>query len=868
MPQEVKMKFTRRDFLKSSAVVGGSLAASSFLTGELETFIAAPPGTPAAAPVEEWVPTTCWIGKQDCGMLARVVDGRVVKFEGHPGHPRNRGTLCPKGVGQIMSLYDPNRVKAPLIRTNEKGVPGKWRQVSWDEALTLVAEKMQDVIARDPHLLAWQKGRSKAKKFYDEAFVKTTGAVKLHHGAFCSDAGYRALEYTIGLHGVLHPDFRHTRYLLNWGWNVTNGGGNKFCWLTWPQQLVEAKERGMKLVTIDPRLRSAAHFTDDWLPIRPGTDLALAMGLCNALIEQGTVDWDYLKVYTNSPFLIKEDGFFLRAEPGGDDEEAKPLVWDESTGSAVPYDSEGVEPALEGEFTVDGAKVKPAFQIFREHVAQYTPEWAANVTGLPAEQIRQVARELGENAAIGSSLEVDGLTLPYRPVAIMAYHMAQQELGFQALRAMLMVTMLLGAVGAVGGQFSDFTWKKHKNWEGLDNIEITESPNVYLNKSKYYPINSNNSSVAAMVMLDPARYGVGSIPEMVIVHMANPLGSFPDYQANFEAYKKFKFVVVIDPWLSKTADLFADVVLPAATIEKYEGPLSATDQYIDATALRIPPMDPLFDSRGDIQIYLDLCEKAGILHGEGGYLDQVNKALKLEDDHAIPLGGKPTEREIFDIWAKAQGIEEGVAYFERNGVQVKGSVSAAKYYGYATDPPFGGAYPHRLYGESLLRYQQQMQAMGADEIYWRDYIPLPSWRTLTADEAPSDYDLYLISYHKIEFKQSRTTIPLVRELAPEQYMEINPKAGMARGIQDGDEVWVKSHHALTGETRQAKVKARYRESIRPDTVAMPHHYGEHTNHPWLKGDGPTPNSLFFTGEGYVSNTADQTYLVKVSVSKA
>ncbi len=620
-------------------------------------------------------------------------------------------------------------------------------------------------------------------------------------------------------------------------------------------------------MVIDPRLRSAGHFADEWLPVRPGTDMALALALCNALIEQGTVDWDYLKKYTNSSFLVQEDGFFLRAEPTGDEEVGKPLVWDEATEAAVPFDTEGVEPALEGEFTVDGATVQPAFQLFVEHVAQYTPEWAADLTGLSANQISKVAADLGKNAMIGETIEVDGMTLPYRPVAIMAYHMAQQELGFQTLRAMTFIPMLLGAVGAVGGQLSDYTWKIHKNYAGLDSIKITDTPNVYLNKSKFYPINSNNSSLAAKVMLEPEKYGVEQIPEMAIVHMANPLGSFPDYDANFEAYKKFDFVAVIDPWLSRTADYFADVVLPAATMEKYEGPMSATDQYVDAKAMRIPPVDPLFNSKGDIDIYLDLCEKADILFGEDGYLAQLNGALKLEDEFALPLDEKPAVRDIFDTWAKAQGIEEGMAFFEENGVQLKGEVAAAKRYGYAGDPPFGGVI-HRLYGESLLGYQQEMQAMDTDEIYWQDYTPLPIWRTLTLEGSPEEYDLYLTSFHMIEFKQARTPIPMLTQMSPTQIMEINPKTAQAKEIENGDLVWVESHNAITDETRKLQVQVNYRESIRPDTVAMPHHYGEYAKHPSLKDQGPSPNTLFFTGEGYVTNTADQTYLVKVKLEKA
>lgn len=84
-----------------------------------------------------------------------------------------------------------------------------------DEALTLVGEKIKDVRKRDKRLLPWDKGRSKAKKFYDTAFVKASGATKLQHGGYCSDAAYRAAEYTIGLHGVLHPDFRPAREALH-----------------------------------------------------------------------------------------------------------------------------------------------------------------------------------------------------------------------------------------------------------------------------------------------------------------------------------------------------------------------------------------------------------------------------------------------------------------------------------------------------------------------------------------------------------------------------------------------------------------------------------------------------------------------------
>ena len=869
------MKVSRRTVLKGSGVLGAGLLVSRFTPGWPGADGQSAQDLAATAQLtEDWVHTTCWIGKQDCGILARRINGRVVKLEGNPAHPRNVGTLCPKGTGQIMAIYDPNRVKTPLVRTNEKGVRGEWRQASWDEALTLVSDKIKEVRAKDPKLILWQKGRSKQEAIYDTAFVKAVGATKVGHGSYCSDAGYRAAEYTIGPSGNAHPDFRHTRYLLSWGWNLTNSGGNKFCWITWNQQFLNARKRGMKVVAIDPHLRGVGPHVDEWLPIKPGTDLALALALCNQLIEQDTVDREYLARHTNAPFLVKEDGLFLTVErtvveEGEEKVVKKGQVWDLASGGPQDHDAEGIDPALEGEFSANGVSLRPAFQLFKEHVAQYTPEWAAELCGLPADTIRRVARELADNALIGSTIVVDGVSIPYRPVSIMAYHVSQQELGFQFYRAMYHVMMLLGAVEAVGGLRVDFTWNVHANYEALDQVKVKDPPYDYtLKDSKFFPILSANPGMIAKVMLDPQKYEVEKLPEVAILHMVNPLASFTDQATFMEAYKKFNFVAVLDPWLSRTADLFADVVLPVATLEKYEGPIKATDQYVDATTFRLPVMDPLYQSRGEIDIYLDLCEKVDILLGEKGFLDQLNQALKLEDPHKLPLDGKPSARDVVDHAAKAGGVEEGIAYFEKEGVKVKDPYSPTKYYGYAADPPFGGI-RQRLYGESLLRYQRDMKAKGADEVYWRDYTPYPTWRSPTMWSSPPEYDLTLISYKKIEFKQGRTSqIPLLAELAPEQRLAMNPAAARDRGIDDGDEVWVESQNAVTGETRKVKVKVELTEAIRPDTVGMPHHYGEVARHPWTEGQGPTPNTLFFTGEGYVTNTADNTFHVRVRVYKA
>jgi len=161
-----------------------------------------------------------------------------------------------------------------------------------------------------------------------------------------------------------------------------------------------------------------------------------------------------------------------------------------------------------------------------------------------------------------------------------------------------------------------------------------------------------------------------------------------------------------------------------------------------------------------------------------------------------------------------------------------------------------------------------MRAKGVGQVYWQDYTPLPTWREPTMWKSPAQYDLTLISYKLIEFKQSRASqIPLLAELAPRQLLTMNPAAARARGISEDDEVTMESQNALTGETRRVKATVTLTEAIRPDVVGMPHHYGEVAKHPWTEGQGPTPNTLFFTGEGYVTNTADNSFHVRVRVYK-
>jgi anaerobic selenocysteine-containing dehydrogenase len=865
------MSITRREFIKISAVTTGLAAIADFGFGGPVTTLVKKAVEQGSSSEDIWLPTTCWIGKQDCGVLARRVDGRIINLEGHPDHPRNHGTLCPKGVAQIIQVYDPYRVKAPLKRTNRKGESGVWEEISWDEALTTVAAQLKAVRETDKRLFIWHKGRSKAKPFYDNAFNKAYGTVnKLSHGATCSDAVYRANELTFSVHGSTAADFNHCRYLISWGWNITEAGGPHLCFLTWPKEILDAKERGMKIVQIDPRIRSGAHLVDEWLPIKPGTDMTLALAMANVLLDKGHIDTEYLNMFTNAPFLVGPNGLFYKVDN-------KEQIWDRTTESARPHDEIEANPALYGTYMINNVTYKTAFQLYREHIAQYTPQWASDICGLSTTTIQKVAEDFGENAMIGQKHNIDGIELPYRPVAIGTYHASQQEMGTQAWRAITMLNMLVGAVDTIGSsifwdrkvQYSKYQGK----WESMVNSpdKIKAVPEkLTLDSSKFYPITSGGLTQAPITILDaakggPDRYGLPYKPEdmVMLMHMVNPVISGQNEEIIKEAYSKLQFVVSIDPWINETADLFADIVLPAATMEKYEGPLSLRTLHEKADSLRMPIIDPLFKSRGEIEIYIDLCEKIGILFGEEGYLDYVNKELKLPSELALSLDKKPSIEEIFDRWARSKGKD--LDWFKENSVKVS-KISTDEFYMRAWEPPHGGIKAH-LYSEILLRFGRIMKDKGADKIYYQDYTAFPTWRTPTIFISPDEYDLNLITYKKVEHKQSRTAFnALLNELEPENHLQMNAQTARAKDISDGDTVWVESHNGRTNDTYKVQAKVDVIQGIRPDTVALSAHYG-HWKHPVARHKGVSSNRLYPTGEGYIDMTGNQSFNVMVKVYK-
>lgn len=230
-----------------------------------------------------------------CGLLVHVREGKIIKIEGDPECPLNRGAICAKGRAHIEKLNHPDRLRYPLQRIGARG-EGKWQRISWAEALSTMAEKIKEKIARgEEQSIVFAQGTPKGLELY--LLIRLANVLKIPHlitpGSICHMPRETAALYTCGFFPV--PDFDYPPHLvLVWGSNLyqTNEEG------IMGAQLKRVLDRGAKLIVIDPRQTQLAAQANLWLRIKPGTDLALALGILKIIVEEELGDRDFIEKWT------------------------------------------------------------------------------------------------------------------------------------------------------------------------------------------------------------------------------------------------------------------------------------------------------------------------------------------------------------------------------------------------------------------------------------------------------------------------------------------------------------------------------------------------------------------------------------------
>jgi anaerobic selenocysteine-containing dehydrogenase len=412
--------------------------------------------------------TTCYMCACRCGIRVHLEDGRIRYIEGNPEHPLNHGVICAKGSSGIMKQYSPARLTRPLLRKSgaERGA-GEFEPISWEQAFTILSERLAKIRATDPKKFALFTGRDQMQALTG-LFARQFGTPNYAaHGGFCSVNMAAGMIYTIGgsFWEFGGPDLDRAKLFFMIG-TAEDHHSN-------PLKIAISKfpRRGGRVGSIKPGRTGYSAIADEWVPIKPGTDGALLLALIHEIIARGLYDRDFLVRYTNAGQLVNVDeandefGMFVRTEVPEEEACYDPqnkLWWDRVTDAPVITHSKDADPFLLGSFTLrDGTRVKPSFQLLQERVRDCTPEWAAQITGIPAATITRLAHELGITArdekielpiAWTDSWGNEHPSVTGNPVAFHAMRgLAAHSNGFQTIRALAILMSLLGTIDRPGG---------------------------------------------------------------------------------------------------------------------------------------------------------------------------------------------------------------------------------------------------------------------------------------------------------------------------------------------------------------------------------------------------------------------------------
>jgi len=822
-----------------------------------------------------WVPTVCESQCADAPCLLRVhrINGVAVgvepntEIENFETLTKNQGRLCPKAFGLIQKIYNPHRIKTPLKRTNPEkgcGVDPKWVEISWDEAFSIIAEKLRKVRAKDTKRLAEGGGMGGMRQVGWRTFFEAFGPTQSLYGGRSTRCDQNEHAFGNRIHGAFQcePDVDYCKYLILFGSNTSASGGTPEGVL-----LASARERGMKTVVIDPVFSVTAAKADEWLPIRPCTDLALMLAMINVIVNELSVwDADFLKEMTNSTYLVHSDGYFLR-----DKETGKTMVWDPVDEKAKIYDDTTIKDlALEGSYSVERTECKPAHQVLKEHVLQYTPEWAASITDIPADTIRRITKEFADNARIGSTINIDGVTLPYRPVATkIGRGLSGVMHSYQTVLANHILAALVGSIEVPGGHLGgstlakgryqdDMFWKLYGLNAGIvpgeDGMrEVLHYPFIWPPVSysaieilspfsDYYPhakppytdpgeFHLQMDHLNWRNLVDPPKgLPVPPPPEVWLRYRTNPLTALGEPDIIIEAMKKIPFVVSISYTMDEVTD-FADIVLPEQVeFERYMPYFnirSALHKKYFMLAFAQPVVNPL-NVMNVNDILIELADRVGML-------DDFNRVLNeragFSDSYQLEPGKKYTWQEITDRYCRFYTNDKyNLQWFKENGALMRPVSIEEQYDIHLGMKELKLRYPIP-YMEIVKKTGEEMaHNLGEKGINWwptEEYTALPTYFPSKLDELPPEYDLYVTTCRSIMFSYGQNVgLPWMNELgkhlSDQMSIMINAETATARGIEDEEVIWVES------TAGRLKGKARLCQGIRPDTLLISGQFGQWT----------------------------------------
>ena len=859
-------------------------------------------------------------------------------------HPAG-GKVCVKAYGLIQKTNNPHRILTPMMRTNPKKGrnedPG-FKPVSWDVALDAIAGRLKTVrsvgLLDDsgfPRVAASFGGGGTPTAYMGTfpAFLSAWGPVDMSFG---SGQGVKCY-HSEHLYGELWhraftvcPDTPLVEFIVSFGANVEASGG--VCGI---KRHADARARGAKRVQVEPHLSVTGACSAQWVPIRPKTDPAFMFAMVHVLLheaERDQLDIPFLRDRTSSPYLIAPNGFYLR-----DSKSEKPLIWDMNTETTLPFDTTGINPMLEGEVIVSGKETGPddktwrhknipcrtAFTHLADHIKQYSPEWAATICDVDAENIRSVAGQFLEHAHVGETIEINGNTLPFRPVSISLGKTVNNGWGgYECVWARTLLACLIGGLEVPGGTLGTtvrLNRPADNRWSS-----VVPGPDGFLN----YPMNPtrkgewNESSQSrhahqtlvplaanspwsqalgpthlAWMMQDKSfeHLPVPTKPDVWFVYRTNPAISFWDTKSVTQSISDFPFTVCFALTHDETNHM-ADVLLPECTdLEGLQliriGGSKYVEQFWDhqGFALRNPAAQPQGEARDFSWISTELARRTDLLEKYNSAINRGAAGVRLSGenyDFSLAPDEVHSIEEIWDASCKAASAEltdgsecQGLDYFREHGFRAR-SFPKERWYLYPAMVEMGLRF-ELPYQERLLRIGQELEARlhekGID--WWdrqlKEYAAMPAWHDLPGlwEDALekgfgvniSDYPFWLLTARSMQYSWGGNAgLQMIHEVAGNVAghggVVMNTGAARKLGLKEGDRVEVSSP---SGSTTGALI---LKQGIRPDTLLMLGQF-DHWTTPYAKDlKTPSMNALTPMMLELTDSTGSGSDLVRVQIN--
>ena len=805
------INITRRKFMKTSVTTAAAATVGGGAVNSAEAMELQEGGkdfSPKTNVERKVVPSACWQCVSRDAILCYVENGKLVKIEGNPKSIRNRGRICSRGQAGISQVYDPDRLLHPLKRVGKRG-EGKWEKITWDEALDLLINGGQIAghqvkglkTLRDegtPEKFMFHYGRMKGS---DSAIVKYnflpeygTGTMA-GHTTICEGAKWVAQELTWGKHYDVN-DVEHTNMILNFGCNFYEAHTSH---IQLAQRAINAQRRGVKVVTFDVRLSNTAAKSDEWIPIKPGTDGAVALAMCNVIMQTDLYDADFIETWTSA-----------------------------------------------------------TAQQLKEHLAQYTPEWAENVSGVSAEKIKQLANEY-VRAKPGTCVSYRGAVAHYN--------------GVENERAIKMLDAICGYIDIKGGTChavsAKFSYPKSK--ASAKKLKVMDG----MPGEVAYPTHHADHQVFKVI-----KDGQAGRPDIYMIYCYNPAYVNGGCEEVIEVLKDEKlvpFFVSVDIAMSESTYL-ADLILPDVSyLERWSWDDMVCYEMIPEFYLRQPVIEPRGECRQFQDVVIEIAKRLGIDLGFDSTVDFIKKSCEksgVEFEYLKKNGVWHPEDTAPKYKAYAKKLDESaysgddILFDEATGVywnwtKTKApSKEEAVKKGY-TDTKYGyKGYVGQKIGDKVYAgfKPDKLNKSGLFELYSgllkkKGYNPLPSYIPVPEHENLKNGQLILTTYKVNVQSHSRTqNNKWLTEIYHENPLLIHPETAVINGIKDGDKVIVKS------EIGSFETVARLTEGVHKDVVSSSFHcghwrYGEYASgkktvahkcepdcgRKWWKGVGVNPN---------------------------